>query len=86
MPHGTLIDLASLPGMPSLPTLRKIIREHRDFPVIDPGRRGRPFTLDLDQAAAFILQLKAGPMSSEAERQRFRSEHGLEMGGGDHHG
>jgi hypothetical protein len=53
---GTLADLAKVDGMPSQPSLAKLICTREDFPVIRHGRYGRPFILDLDAAAAFVRE------------------------------
>ena len=54
MKIGVLADLAAMPGMPSEPTLRRFIAARDDFPVIERGRYGKPYQLDLDAAAAFV--------------------------------
>lgn len=56
MAEGRLWQLAELDGMPSAPTLRKLIRDRPDFPLIERGRRGREYRIDLDQAAAFVRE------------------------------
>lgn len=54
MTTGKLWELAERPDMPSEPTLRRLIRMRPDFPLIERGRRGRDYLLDLDAAAAFV--------------------------------
>ncbi len=53
---GTLADLGRLEGMPSGPSLARLIAARPDFPVIERGRYGKPFVLDLDAAAAFVRE------------------------------
>lgn len=53
---GTLADLGQVDGMPSVPSIARFIAARDDFPVIQRGRYGKPFVLDLDAAAAFILE------------------------------
>lgn len=53
---GTLADLGKVEGMPSVPTLGRFIAARSDFPVIQHGRYGKPYVLDLDAAAAFVRQ------------------------------
>ena len=54
MNAGTLADLAKLDGMPSLPSLQRFIGARPDFPIVQRGRRGLPYILDLAAAAAFV--------------------------------
>jgi len=51
---GTLGDLAAVPGMPSEPTLRKMIRENPDFPLISQGKNGVAYEIDVEAAVAWI--------------------------------
>lgn len=53
---GTLADLGQVAGMPSVPSIARFIAARDDFPVIQRGRYGKPFVLDLDAAAAFIRE------------------------------
>jgi len=53
---GTLADLGQIDGMPSVPSIARFIAARGDFPVIQRGRYGKPFVLDLDAAAAFIRE------------------------------
>jgi hypothetical protein len=50
----TLEALASLPDMPSEPTLRRFIAAHPDFPLLDRGGGGRPYRIDIATAARFV--------------------------------
>ena len=54
MRTGKLFELALIPDMPSQPVLRQMIRDRPDFPVIEHGRKGASYLLDLDAAAAFV--------------------------------
>ena len=53
---GTMVDLGRIDGMPSVPSIARFIAARDDFPVIQHGRYGKPFVLDLDAAAAFIRE------------------------------
>ena len=53
---GTLADLGQIEDMPSVPSIARFIAARDDFPVIQHGRYGKPFVLDLDAAAAFIRE------------------------------
>jgi hypothetical protein len=55
MAVGKLWELAARPDMPSIPTLRRLMRDHPAFPVIERGRKGADYLFDLDKAAAFVL-------------------------------
>lgn len=54
MTLGKLWELADLADMPSVPTLRRLMREHADFPIVERGRRGAEYVIDLERAAAFV--------------------------------
>ncbi|KQM41232.1 hypothetical protein [Sphingomonas sp. Leaf10] len=56
MKVGTLSDLAQIEGMPSVPSLARLIAARDDFPIIQRGRYGKPFVLDLDAAATFVRE------------------------------
>lgn len=65
---GTLGDLAAVPGMPSEPTLRKLIKENPDFPVVSTGSNGRAYEIDVADAVAWIKGHEE--KAREASRQR----------------
>ena len=54
MTVGNLWQLAALPDMPSVPTLRRLMRDFPAFPVIKHGRMGNGYAIDLEAAAAFV--------------------------------
>lgn len=54
----TLGQLAALPNMPSEPTLRKIIDENPDFPLLSRGRNGVAYEMDAAAAIRFIKGLE----------------------------
>ena len=68
MTVGKLWQLADRPGMPSEPTIRRLIRTRPDFPVIKRGRKGRDYSIDLEAAEAFIFEHWA-----DARRARKRA-------------
>lgn len=53
---GTLADLAKLDGMPSVPSIARLIAARPDFPIVTRGSSGKAYEIDLDKAAAFIRQ------------------------------
>jgi phage terminase Nu1 subunit (DNA packaging protein) len=80
---GNLSELAALPGMPSEPTIKKLIDDNRDFPIITRGDRGVAWEIDLGAAATFIRELQR--KAEEAARQRAQDvrQFGLDLLGAD---
>lgn len=80
---GSLQELVSLPGMPSEPTIRKLIDKHGDFPILKRGKNGDAYEFDLGAAAKFILGLR----EKEEEEARARAvevrQFGLDLLGPD---
>jgi hypothetical protein len=56
--RGSLGDLALMPGMPSEPTLRKLMAERPDFPIIARGSNGVAYEIELADAFAFVRGLE----------------------------
>ena len=56
--RGSLGDLALMPGMPSEPTLRKLMAERPDFPIIARGSNGVAYEIELEVAFAFVRGLE----------------------------
>lgn len=50
----SLAELAAIEGMPSEPTLRRLIEKYSDFPFISQPVRGAAFAIDLDAAVEFV--------------------------------
>lgn len=69
MTVGNLAELAALNGMPSQPSLARFIAARADFPIIERGRYGKAYVLDLDAAAAFV---RAHWRDGRNERRRRR--------------
>lgn len=66
---GNLADLAAMDGMPSAPSIARLIAERSDFPIVARGSSGKAYQLDLEAAAAFIrLHWRDG----RNERRRLR--------------
>jgi hypothetical protein len=51
---GNLKDLTALPGMPSQPSIERLMARRNDFPILQRGRKGIPYLFDLGKASAFI--------------------------------
>lgn len=47
-----------MPGMPSEPTLRKLMAERPDFPIIARGSNGVAYEIELEDAFAFVRGLE----------------------------
>ena len=56
--RGSLGDLALMPGMPSEPTLRKLMAERPDFPIVARGSNGVAYEIELEAAFAFVRGLE----------------------------
>lgn len=76
---GTILDLARCPGMPSIVTLRAIIARHPDFPIIQRGKRGRGYRIDLDAASRFVADLRGPVRLSTTQRHELIRALGLTM-------
>lgn len=73
---GNLSELAAMAGMPSEPTIKKLIDENPDFPILSRGRNGVGYEFDLAEAAGFIRSLQ-----QRAEQQaRARAEDVRQLG------
>ncbi|MES1985489.1 MAG: hypothetical protein V4461_11100 [Pseudomonadota bacterium] len=74
--RGSLTDLVSMAGMPSEPTLRKMIAENPDFPVLARGKNGVAYEFDLAAAALFVRGIR----EREEQIARARSEEVRQFG------
>jgi hypothetical protein len=72
----SLGELAAIPGLPSEPTLRKLIEQNADFPVISRGKNGQSYEFDLEATIAFIKDLRR----REEDEARARSEEVRQLG------
>lgn len=79
---GTLGELASLPGMPSEPTLRKMIDGDPEFAGIIKRAKGKgdAFEIDLVAAARYVQSLDDKRREAERDRQTALGQLGLDMG------
>lgn len=71
------------PGAPSLPTLRKIIDRHPDFPVVERGHRGLRWKIDAEAAERFLQSLREPAPIDPVRRRQLIAEMGLELAGED---
>ncbi|MGD9470624.1 MAG: hypothetical protein AB7G24_00835 [Novosphingobium sp.] len=80
---GTLGDLAAVPGMPSEPTLRKLIKENPDFPVISTGSNGRAYEIDVAEAVAWLQAREEKIRAAERARSEEVRQFALDLLGSD---
>lgn len=79
--RGTLTELASIDGMPSEPTLRKMIVADPDFAgIIKRGSNGDAYEIDLRVAAEYVIGLEQRKRDAEIERQQQLAQLGLDLG------
>lgn len=79
----TLGQLASVPGMPSEPTLRKLIEDNPDFPLLSRGRNGVAYEMDLAAAIGFIKGLDAKREDERRAKADEVKQYGLALLGAD---
>lgn len=80
---GTLAELAAMPGMPSEPTLRKLIDAHDDFPLISRGKNGVGYEIDLEAAAKWWRARTEREQAEARERAEAVRQLGFDLLGGD---
>lgn len=81
--NGSLFDLTQMPGMPSETTLRKMLAEHSDFPVVARGKNGVAYEFDLAAAASFVRGLREKEQALARTRSEEVRQFGLELLGED---
>lgn len=79
---GTLADLASMPGMPSEPTLRKLIEADPDFEGIikRAAGKGDAYEIDLALAARYVVALDEKKREAEQARLDEIAQLGFDLG------
>lgn len=86
---GNLSELAAMPGMPSEPTIKKLIDENPEtedspgFPIITRGDRGVAWEIDLVAAATFIRDLQRKAEEKARARAAEVNQLGLDLLGAD---
>lgn len=73
---GSLGDLAAMAGMPSEPTIKKMIDGDPEFPVLSRGTNGRSWEFDLRAAWQYIRDCQR----REEERARAHKEKVAQLG------
>lgn len=80
---GSLGDLAAVPGMPSEPTLRKLIRENADFPIVSAGKNGVSYEIDVEAAVGWLKSHEDAKRQAQRERADQVRQFALELLGPD---
>ena len=81
--RGCLGDLALMPGMPSEVTLRKLIIERPDFPIISRGKNGVAYEIELIDAFAFVRGIEDEKQRAASVKADALRQLGLELLGAD---
>ncbi len=72
-----------MPGMPSEPTLRKMIGDNPDFPILSRGKNGVAYEFDLAAAAQFVVSLREREEVAARARANEVRQFGLALLGED---
>ena len=80
---GSLGELVALAGMPSEPTVRKMIADNADFPVVSRGKNGVAYEFDLAAAAAFVRSIREREEVVARARAEEVRQFGLDLLGPD---
>lgn len=80
---ASLGDLAAVPGMPTEPTLRKLIRENPDFPIVSIGKSGQSYEIDVEAAIEWIKAHEEKRREAEAAQRNRVQQYALELLGYD---
>lgn len=81
--RGSLSELSLMPGMPSEPTLRKMIAERPDFPIVSRGSNGVAYEFELEEAFAFVRGLEDEKRAAAETRNAEIRQLGLSLLGED---
>jgi hypothetical protein len=79
----SLAELAKAPGMPSEVSIRKLIADHPDFPIVARGRNGVAYQFDVDDVCAWWLDRRQREEVDARAHQAEINQHVLELLGGD---
>ncbi len=73
-----LHEFAAIPGVPSEPTLRRLIKENPDFPA-NPGTNGQAYEIDVSAGIAWLKERDAKRVQSERDHAAQVRQLGLEL-------
>lgn len=79
---ATLGEFAAIQGVPSEPTLRRLIKENPDFPAV-PGTNGVAYLIDVAGAVAWLKERDAKRVAAERAHAEQVRQLGLELLGED---
>lgn len=79
---ASLGEFAAIPGVPSEPTLRRLIKENPDFPAL-PGTNGQAYEIDVAAGIAWLKERDAKRVASERSHAEQVRQLGLELLGAD---
>lgn len=80
---GSLADLAEVQGMPSERTLRKLIRDNPDFPIVSIGKNGVAYEIDFEAAVTWIRSHEDKRREAERVQAEQRRQFALDLLGED---
>lgn len=79
--RGTLAELAAIAGMPSEPTLRKMMASDPGFEgILKRGSNGDAYEIELDVAARYIIGREQMKEDQQRARQSELAQLGLDLG------
>jgi len=75
---ASLGEFAAIPGVPSEPTLRRLIKDNPDFPA-NPGTNGQAYEIDVAAGIAWLKERDAKRVQSEREHAERVRQLGLDL-------
>lgn len=79
---ASLAEFAAIPGVPSEPTLRRLIKENPDFPAV-PGTNGIAYEIDVRAGVEWLKARDAKRIAAERAHAEQVRQLGLELLGED---
>jgi hypothetical protein len=75
---ASLAEFAAIPGVPSEPTLRRLIKDNPDFPA-NPGTNGVAYEIDVAAGVAWLKEREAKRVQVERDHAEKVRQLGLEL-------
>lgn len=79
---ASLAEFAAIPGVPSEPTLRRLIKDNPDFPAV-PGTNGVAYEIDVRAGVEWLKVRDANRLAAEREHAEQVRQLGLALLGED---
>lgn len=79
----SLSEFVAMPGVPSEPTLRKLIDENPDFPVVSRGKNGQAYEIDAEAGLKWLKARREAEELARRERQDRLNQLSLDLLGDD---